>query len=258
MKTVDRGIRNRKTEYSLSEKDVKNRGAAMIVAIIVVAVLMVFVFSLMLVTYTLYSSQNKKVASKKCSEAANSLSVAMATELESADAYKDSDLWIYLRYNLLQGNWTFYEPKLEGHKEADAIKTFEMKSNPNYYIGTGESNLTGYPGMIKLKVYWKLPEKIYDDCNNDMDVIRTKEPGTFDKTDTRLFVEITCESASQSYTVTNEYHLALGEYNEEDLDGDAKIIAKLKKTYAEKTLYNPNHNTINPNEKWTWVFDSRN
>ena len=260
MKTVLNNDINSKTKYRLFLKKDKNQGATMIVAIIVVAVLMVFAFSLILVTYSFYSSQNKKVASKKCSEAANSLSVAMVTELEDDEAYNNSDFWLYLRFNLFQNDWTFYEPKIDEHNASKAVKTFEMKANPNYYLDSGESNLVGYPGLVKLKVYWMLPKKMYDDCNNDMNIIGGVDPTKLsanDRKDARLFIEITCESASQSYTVTNEYHLTLDKYDDNDIEGDKKIITMFDTVYSENELYNPNNCTIDSIEKWDWVFDKR-
>ena len=247
-----------KTEYGLYASHRKNKGAALIVAIIVIAVLMVFAFSLMLVTYTLYSSQNKKIASKKCSEAANTLSQAMETELTDKEAYLNSDLWIYLRFHLMQEDWPFYEPKLDGHKAADSIKTYDMFVNPQY-IENGKSTLTGYPGSIIIKVYWMLPEQVYEDHKSDreMTYINSLDPATFtmaDKKDIRLFVEMTAESANQSYTVKNEYTLQIGPYNDDD-NPEKKKIAN---SYSGNELYNKGHKySIKSNEHWIWKFETR-
>lgn len=253
------GYRDNKTEYVPCSFRKKNKGAALIVAIIVMAVLMVFAFSLMLVTYTLYSSQNKKIASKKCSEAANTLSQAMETELQDSDAYINSDLWIYLRFHLLQSDWPFYEPKLDGHKASDAVKTYEMFVNPQY-IKPGEATITGYPGSIKLKVYWMLPESVYEEHKNDreMTYISNLNPASFtmtDKKDIRLFVEIVCESASQTYTVTNEYTLQAAPFASED----SPEKKKLENNYSGSDLYNKDGKyTIDFNEHWIWKFEERN
>ena len=65
-----------------------NKGASMIVAIIIMGILIVFTFSLMLVAYTLYASQTKNIASMKCSESANTLSQAIEDELSDENAVR--------------------------------------------------------------------------------------------------------------------------------------------------------------------------
>ena len=251
----------KKTEYMIISSKKRNRGAAMVIAIIVVAVLMIFAFSLLLVSYTLFATQNKKVASKKSSEAANSLSIAMADEMDETknpEAYKNSDFWIYLRYHLLQGDWTYYEPALDGHREADAVKGFEMKLNPNY-IETGKSTVDGYPGTVKIKAYWMLPKQMYEEHS-----IETK-PEEFDNYDysstasrggIRLFLEITCESASQSYTVTNEYQLSVRPYDTA-VEDEQKEMDKIASYSASNYSSLNGGKTINSEERWRWVFKGR-
>ena len=251
-----------KTEYMVISSKNKNRGAAMVVAIIVVAVLMVFTFSLLLVSYTLYATQNKKVASKKCSEAANTLSTAMAAELDdekNPQAYINSDFWIYLRFHLMQSDWPFYEPALEGHKTNDAVKTFNMKVNPNY-IPSGSSTIDGYPGEIKIKAYWMMPEALYEENKTDEELnflknIDVQNLAVSGKTDIRLYLEITCESASQSYSVKNKYHLSIRKYKEDDAEEEAEM-SKIEVTYGGNSTYSHNC-TIKPIERWRWIFDGR-
>ena len=252
--------KNLKTKYANRLSRKKNSGAAMVVAIIVIAVLMVFTFSLILVSYTLFASQNKRVASKKCSEAANSLSLAMASELDSSkneNAYKNSDFWIYLRYHLMQGDWPFYEPKLEGHRESNAFKSFEMMVNPNY-IPSGKSTIDGYPGSVKIRAYWMLPKTLYDEhsIETEPDFFRTYTFSDWsDKSGVRLFLEITCESASQSYTVKNEYYLSIVPYDSTDPDQESEMT--ILASYATSPLYNSDHKTIMSGERWRWVFEKR-
>lgn len=251
-----------KTEYMIISSKKNNRGAAMVVAIIVVAVLMIFTFSLLLVSYTLYSSQNKKVASKKCSEAANTLSTAMGAELDEVqnpNAYINSDLWIYLRFHLMQDDWPFYEPALDGHKTDDAVKTFSMMVNPNY-IPNGSSTLDGYPGEVKIKVYWMMPEWLYEENKDDesMDFLKDIDISNLSinkKSEIRLFLEITCESANQSYTVKNKYHLSIRKYDESISEEEAEK-SKIEDTYGGNSTYSYNC-TIKPTERWRWVYDGR-
>ena len=256
-------LKHNKNEYIQRSSRKRNSGAAMIVAIIVVAILMIFTFSLMLVSYTLYATQNKRVASKKCSEAANSLSIAMADEMDekkNPDAFKNSDFWIYLRYHLMQDDWPFYEPVLDGHKTNDAVKGFEMKANPNYFE-TGKSTLDGYPGTIKIKAYWMLPEILYEEHSIETDPnffidYKFSPDDMSDRTNVRLFLEITCESGSQSYTVTNEYHLSIREY---DLGKEDEKAEKNKLASYTASNYNflTSGKTIMTGERWRWSFKGR-
>ena len=76
------------------QKDVfhkrNNKGATMVVCIMIMAVLIIFTFAVTLAAYTLYASQNKNIASMRCSEAANSLSAALDEELQDPDAAQKS------------------------------------------------------------------------------------------------------------------------------------------------------------------------
>ncbi len=236
---------------SKSKKNV-NKGSAMVVAIIIIAILIIFTFSLMLVSYTLYASQNKRVAGVRCSEAANTLSIAMKTELEDENACQNSDLWKYLRFNLMQADWTFYDPNETGHGEAEAFRHYNMKINPNY-IDTehGKNTIDGYPGKIDICIYWMLPEEMYEDENFKSSTVDVSSLTMAQKKNIRLFMEITCETASQSYTVKNEYRLNIDEYNDE-INSEKNEKKDLENKYASNSLYNENGRTIIYTEKWRW------
>ena len=97
------------------------------VAVVIIAILMIFAFSLLLVTYTLYASQSKKSASFRNSEAAKTVSRAMQTELEDPDAEMNSAFWKYLRCNIGQSEtWPWYEPGTLNHEKEDAFRKFDL------------------------------------------------------------------------------------------------------------------------------------
>ena len=77
-----------------------NKGAALGVSIIIIAVLMIFAFSLILISYNLYASQNKNIASIRNMEAANTLSISLQQEITDENAWDESNLWNYVRFNL--------------------------------------------------------------------------------------------------------------------------------------------------------------
>ena len=216
----------------LKIKKLNNRGAAMMVAVVIIGVLMIFCFSLLLASYTLYASQNKNAASKRNSEAANTLSKALDTELTRGnDTEKDSALWKYLRCNLNQTGWGSGE-----------IKYFDMNyNNSSTYFNAENPTLNGYPGKVQLAMYWKPPKgKTEDDCRTDPSGIR-------------LTIEITCETASQVYIVSNQYVLSAAPYDTADYD-DRNLQYRLQQV-IQNSNYNVNgydEGLIDSNTKWIW------
>ena len=92
----------------------------MIVAIVVSMVVVVFCLSLLLVSYALFSSSVRRVTQNQCRELSKTISIEIEKEL-TTPAYTSFDmqkqdvtdgknlLWQYLRYNVCQGNWPYYE-----------------------------------------------------------------------------------------------------------------------------------------------------
>ena len=250
--------RKRKSEYALQGD---NRGAALMVAVVIIGVLLVFTFSLLLVTYTLYSSQNKNAASKRNAEAANTLSKALTTELTETDG----ELWRYLRFNICQENtWPYYDPDYtgEGHDESAAFRYFDV--NVNYiqkYFGSTvsvpqegstevnedlQNSMEGFPGSVKLCIYWAPPESLVKD---DHPLISVQEIMS-NKKGIRLYVEVICETANQSYVVKNEFQLRV--VSTETLEKN-KLNA-----YSAVKAYKPLSTTVfDVNEGWIWEFVTR-
>lgn len=228
-----------------------NNGATMIVAIIVIAILMIMTFSLMLVTYTLYASSNKKAASERNSTAANSLSLAIEKELTSDDAIDNSWLWKYLRCNLLQDTtWPYYDPDYTGHTEEEAFRYFKLKYNNNYPIKG--INIDGFPGEVRLCMYWMPPTDV-DYNGKELSSLSISE-----RSNIELCIEIICDTGSQSYTVKDTYEIAISELMME-IDSDQQMKKKLDafKNDKNKNLYNPMKLNINSMERWVIDHVSR-
>ena len=234
------------------QKDVfhkrNNKGATMVVCIMIMAVLIIFTFAVTLAAYTLYASQNKNIASMRCSEAANSLSAALDEELQDPDAAQKSHLYQYLRFNLCQSDesyWPYYSGGAN-HTREYACRYFDLNYNENKVTGWME----GFPGSIKLCIYWELPPL------EDGSGTKTFSDISSDKNNVRLHIEITCEAANQSYTVENIYRLE--ETNYPDDEYEKKYLIALNKDDEDNTL----RNAVNPmgftddyydwNKKWTW------
>ena len=224
-----------------------NRGAALMVAVVIIGILMVFVLSLLLVTYPLYASQNKKSASRRNAEAANTFSVALTKELVSNGSA--GELWRYLRFNVCTSTWPYYMPGEEGHGEAEAFRYFNVNYNfvKQYFDEPDDeeqdplSGLEGFPGKMELCIYWKAP---------------TEHDMADSKTGTRLFIEVICETGSQSYVIKNEYALDAPRFETTQLR-----LKNALSGYAQINAYNPlqqgEEDGINLDENWNWTFVGR-
>ncbi len=248
-----------------------NRGASLLMTIILTGVILVFAFSLLLVSYTLYASQNKKVSSLRCSEAANTLSVALEDELQDENACENSALWKYLRCNLLNDydTWPYYDPaESTGHGKKEAYRYFDLYANTNY------PKVEGFPGSLMLCIYWTPSDKTL----KNMGTTSILEKSIDDRKDAKLFIEIIAESGNQTYTVTNEYVINITPIDLNDSEGE-KLSKKIKKITTEQYksdkssgyIYNPykygttdedtivkdSKNYINIKEDWKFKFVSR-
>ena len=245
-----------KRELRKLHKD--NKGTTMMVCIVLIAILIIFTFALTLAAYTLYSSQNKNVASMRCAEAANTLSIALDDELTDPDAAQYSHLYQYIRYNICQSDeayWPYYDPSVPNHTSDYAFRYFDMK----YNTSKAPDGMDGYPGNIKVCVYWKLPEAT--STTDTSQTLFNKMVTNDDRNGVRLYVEITCEAASQSYTVTNVYKLSEPSY--ESGSANKKYLSEINKDS------NPLKDAINPmgfadskynwNKNWVWtrVYDEQ-
>ena len=243
---------------------ISNSGAAMIVAILIIGIILVFTFALLLVSYTLYASQNKNAASLRCSEAANTLSLAIEQELEDENAYSNSNLWKYIRCNALQDvkTWPYYAPGVAGHGMDEAFRYMDLRPNANY------DEVQGFPGSVQLCMYWTIDDKTVLDSlsatNTFLELESTK------RSTAKLHIDIIAESANQSYTVKNVYKINISQLT--DSDSEYKAIKKIAETKygttADDRPYNPQRlsvgvdtdtNTcdIKQNEKWTFELESR-
>ncbi len=203
-----------------------NRGVAMMVCITIIAILMIFCFSLLSVSYSLYSSQNNSMQADKNAEAAKSLSVALRDELTGVS--EDSFLCKYLRYNIVSGNdavknvngetWPHYDPDAAGHDEACAKRYFTLHKSDAVSIN-------GFPGSTEVCMWWTVPATSVNSSKK-----------------THLFVEVECRSGSQSYVVCSEYEL---------------MEFKQTSTYPDVSMQggiNPAKNYIDRDYVWRWKF----
>ena len=232
---------NRKKHSKLNRDE---RGAALIFMIIIISIIIIFTFSLLLATYNLYASQNKKAASLRSSEAAKSLSVALEKELTDEKAYENSGLWKYLRFNMMEDNtWPYYDPSKSDHTEKYAFRYFNLKPNSNY-------NVDGFPGEVELCIYWELPANFSIPEGKTIKDLTPEQKKEF-----KVTIEITCTTGNQSYTVKNKYLVDVTSFTIADVDEKALLLSD----YNDKD-YNPlkfGEDDFKFEEKWHFRFDSR-
>ena len=202
-----------------------NRGVALMVCITIIAILMIFCFSLVAVAYNLYSSQNNSMQDDRNSEAAKSLSMAIREELTSGE--ENSYLCKYLRYNIVAAEdalvdplevWPYYAPGVEHHEEKDAKRYFSLEKS-DY------ADVKGFPSEIGVCMWWTKPE------DGDIDG------------KVNLFVEVESRSGSQSYVIQNRY----------ELDTDDTERSTYSKRSTQKSI-NPGAKTIDTRYVWHWTF----
>lgn len=220
------------------KKGQKNQGSAMIVAVVVGVVLMVFSLSLLLLSYSLFSSVTSKSSQIQCRELAKSVNQRLKEELtttayssydeQTQKAGSENALWFYLRYNLWQNNWPYYNEGELGHTETESYKYFTIE--------TDGTTLNGVADQILITMYWEL---------ND----GKKNPATItDKNCTDLSIKITVEKGESSYTLQSSYSLSCGNEYTDEAENTMESISNLS--------INPNMNSIYKIERWTWISDN--
>lgn len=221
-----------------------NKGAAMMVCIIIIAILMVFTFSLMLVSYTYYVSQSKNVASKRCSEAASTLSVAFDKEMQDKDVYLHSNLYLFARCNLWQSNWM-----------PDEERVFDVEPSVE------NAKIEGFPSVIEVKMHWTPSDEFSGSIGTNTDFSTfTKQ----DKEGTKLYITVYAEAAGQAFAVTSIFELEVYELNINDpaLSGtdDGDYIERMRSInddgVGSTTFNNEGNDVINQAsgvcEKWNF------
>lgn len=202
----------------------------MMLTIIIIAVLIVFTFSLILISYNLYASQNKNLSSDRNAEAANSLSIALRDELTDEDAVYNSNLWKYIRWNIAYKNadddcvdWPYYAPNKEKHTEEYAKRYFKLDR---------AAEVEGMPADVSVCIYWELPEGVtqYDPNGTRNGIV--------------LHVEITCKTAGQIYKTSDIYKLNVG-----DVGDNTELSTAINLSKPQ----NSNH-VIDKNEDWKWKY----
>ena len=233
-----------------SKRKLNNKGAAMVLTVVIILVVMIFVFSLILVSYNLYASQTKNLTSTRNAEAVNTLSNALADELTDGDAYLNSNLWKYIRYNIAyndtSGDWEDWPCYLLQDDGITAVAGHDRNYACRYFTVDNNSNIEGTPAVTTVCIYWMPPEGM--DAVDFATAIAANPISA--KNGLRLIVETTAQTANQVYRVTDIYELSVNKIT------DAAKIQELR-LEGEVSEFNPVPHTVNYDEDWTFVHVER-
>ncbi len=228
-----------------------NKGAAMMLTIVIIAILMIFVFSLILVSYNLYASQTKNLSAARNAEAANTLSIAMENELTDDAASTNSNIWKYLRMNVAYENdasdagwkeWPYYdENDPDDHGPDQAYRYFTLERN---------TGMEGVPAEVSVCMYWT-PPKTNSASKTAAEILNEKiaanDPDARNKINLHVITIVT--TGSQEYSIEDTYTLMIS-------STDMAEKAALKSIKNSK-IFNPAGNGYDPEEKWKWVHIQR-
>ncbi|MDD7209235.1 MAG: hypothetical protein PUH29_04160 [Lachnospiraceae bacterium] len=213
----------------------EKKGAAILIAVVVMMIAVVLSLSLLLVSYSLYSTVNKQHNMDQCKELAQSVSREIEREITGSDVEFDSfdsmkkavmsgeyPLWSYLRFHVWQTGWPYYNKEERGHSKTYACRTFKVKFD--------ETEDTEILDTLSVKMYWESEEEAQ------------KGEGT------TLVTEVSCKKGKQESMITSVYNLSI----EENIPGY---------TGKERVLipgpYNKENYKIRENEKWTFSLSER-
>lgn len=229
-------------------KKIDNRGSAMIVSLVIGTVVMVFCLSLLLVSYSLYTSTVKNAKYEQCKQITESYSRYLDASLvapaysDIEDMYTDlnnskNNIWFYLRYNLLQDNWPLYVfDESTDEDEKKAYRYFKVvPSNDGNGFSKYASNISTCMYLVK------------DEVDED---IEDKEKNYY------LHVIVECDLGDVSYRVENIYNLNIMELELEENPSE-DYSQKCSAVEVGNALVNPSNNHITVSERWMITFDER-
>ena len=183
----------------------KNKGATTIVVICVMAVIMTLSMGLLLSASVLMKTSGRTLASEQCRILAVSFSKELEQELcdpeyryenleqEAADRISENgtiSLWHYVRQNINDGSWPYYEESEGGiHGKDSAFREFNLK----------KTGATGEISDITLTIYWTRRDQQLSGIHGIPD---------------QLIVKTTVEVKEQTCTITDIYQISESSRND--------------------------------------------
>lgn len=187
----------------MGKRTIRNKqGAALLVAVVIMAVLMVLGLLLLLTAFSLFSTAARQMDSEQCHELALSLSEELQKDIEvSLEKYGDfqelvkggrNPLYVYLRYELWQETnaWPYYnEDELNHNKMENVIRYFKLGGD-----GGMEESAASLVDSVRVEIYWEA------------------EANAESKSDTGLVLTVICSKNGSQARVRNTFELHQMEY----------------------------------------------
>lgn len=217
-----------------TKKRNNNNGSALVIAIVIMMVVMMLSLALLLVSFSLSRTASGQAEAEQCREIAQGVSRLLEEEITGDDVDFETaeqmaaavsggehPLWGYLRCNLWQNNWPYYDGTQSGHDTGQSWREFTMD--------TAETEAGGILENVRVAIYW--------------------EPLQTEKEDgAALFIRVSCEKGKQKSVITTEYDVTV-EVDPADY-GDGESI-------CPEGICNPRGNWIQTGEKWSFSFAGR-
>lgn len=213
----------------------RNSGSALVIAIVIMMIVMMLSLALLLVSFSLSSTASSQIGAEQCKEIAQGVSRAVQAEITGNDVDFDTaeqmeaalntgknPFWSYLRCNLWQNNWPYYNASESGHGPEQAWREFTLSA--------GAVEGADILDNVSVEVYW------------------ASQQGAERTENTSVFVRVTCEIRKQKSVITTEYDLTVEENPADYGEGNSICPAG---------ACNPAGNIIQTGEKWSFSFAGR-
>lgn len=176
----------------------ENKGAAMILAICVMAVITVLCLSLLLISGIALSNAESRLAKEQTRVLAVTYSEQIREQIEAStgsmapgETSPDKlSLTDYIWNNVNTVNWPYYNEEEVGHTKGYAYRTFQIRPEDQPSV---DSWYKGVLSSLSLTMYWT-------SATNEM------------PEDSKLYVVVTAERNKQSSTITTVYGLSEGRW----------------------------------------------
>lgn len=197
----------------MKKRVVKNKdGSALIVAIVIMVVLMMLGLSLLLVSYSLFSTVTRRQHLEQSRELSETLSRQLAAEITIstpvASDEPDYPVWYYLKQNISVAHnadkWPYYDEEVSGHQAADAYRFFSIESSGTSPGADAQLAQTAKELLSDSYVlmYWETEHAdMAAEASPPDDKVLTNEAV--------LTVEVTCTAGNETTTTTTRYVLSI-------------------------------------------------
>lgn len=178
------------------------------VAVVIMLVLMMLGLSLLLVSFSLFSTASRQQNLYQSRELAQTISQQLTAEItvDTPETGKEADypIWNYLKENIsivdnakaVPSKWPYYEEGKYRHEKKDAFRYFQLDSTALTGVaGDVQSETEELLQNVEIIMYW-------ESNNTDADVsLGDAEDGIM------LTVIVTCKDNKEETTITTQYEL---------------------------------------------------